>query len=263
MCLIIFAHQAESRYPLVLAANRDEFFARPTEQAGFWQVQPNQSNAQQILAGRDLLAGGTWLGITRSSRFAAVTNIRDPSQSEQKSRSRGELTREFLASTQSAQEYGESLVQHFSKFAGFNLLIGDGESLYYANNFEHVVWRLEPGIYGLSNGLLNTPWPKVERGKERLKEILGSNHHITTDKLIELMADRKRASDDELPDTGVPAELEKTLSSAFILNKERLYGTRCSTAIVIDAEGETCFSEQNYDSFGETAEQHTYNVTLA
>ena len=258
MCLIIIAHRATSRLPLVLAANRDEFFSRSTQQASFWNLQPGESEERQIIAGKDLVAGGTWLGITRNGRFAAVTNIRDPSQPEQKLHSRGALTLNFLKSTVSAEAYCESLTKQFDQYAGFNLLIGDGTELYYANNLEDLVWDLKPGIYGLSNGLLDSPWPKVEIGKQRLKDLLETRQEFGTDELIEMMADRSQASDESLPDTGVSMDLERILSSAFILNSERLYGTLCSTAIIADAQGAIQFCEQNYDSSGKSQLRHDY-----
>ena len=256
MCLIIFAHQAAPRFPLVLAANRDEFFTRPTAEADFWNQQ--KQTAVRILAGRDLLAGGAWLGITRTGRFAAVTNIRDPSQPEQKTRSRGELTINFLRGGQSAAEYCESLMPHLEQFAGFNLLIGDGETIYYVNNHAHLIRNLEPGIYGLSNGLLNSDWPKVNRGRERLAQLIGDDMPVTSDALIAMMANRERAADHELPNTGAPIELERELSATFIENSDRRYGTRCSTAIIMEDSGATRFSEQNYDENGKATTAHYY-----
>lgn len=255
MCLIIFAHQADPRFPLVLTANRDEFFNRPTVQADFWT---ESSKHLSILAGRDLVAGGTWLGLSKSGRFAAVTNIRDPSQVEQKPKSRGELTVNFLAGELTPVQYCDSLEQSFDEFAGYNLLVGDEHELFYVNNFEGKILRLEAGIYGLSNGSLNSPWPKVERGRERLKGLLAADSGLTTDQLIEVMTDKTRARDELLPDTGVPIELEIKLSSAFIQNPERLYGTRCSTAIIHEAGGVTRFSEQNYDDSGNRTERSFY-----
>lgn len=253
MCLIIFAHQALDRYPLVVAANRDEFFTRETAEAAFWS-----SDHPDVLGGRDLLAGGTWLGLSRQGRFAAVTNIRDPSQLEVKPRSRGELTREFLTGAQSARDYCRDLEQHFDDYAGYNLLVSDGRDLCYVNNLHGRIEVLEPGIYGLSNGLLNNDWPKVRRGRERLASLLEQPELLKTDALLGLMADRQPASDDELPDTGVPLELERKLSSAFIHNPERLYGTRCSSAVILSAEGRHRFSERNFDDQGETGSSHYF-----
>lgn len=258
MCLIIFAHQAKSGYPLVLAANRDEFFSRPTQQSSFWE---SSCENKAVLAGKDLVAGGTWLGITRNGRFSAVTNIRDPSQPEQKRHSRGELTVNFLQSDLSAEEYSTNLVDEFEQFAGFNLLLGDGREMYYINNFEKIVTRLEPGIYGLSNGLLNSDWPKVNRGRDDLQQLLENGNRINTDQLISMMNQREPSPDSSLPETGVSIELERVLSSTFIMNTNRGYGTLCSTAIIRQANGDTSFSEQNYDIEATATERHYYKFS--
>ncbi len=259
MCLIVFAFQPETQFPLILAANRDEFFARATREAAFW----TDSDQSQILAGKDLEAGGTWLGISRGGRFAAVTNIRDPSQTEVKPRSRGELTLGFLTGSLSAADYCAELLSQFQDFAGFNLLLGDGRDLYYANNQNGVVDALEPGIHGLSNGLLDSDWPKVRRSREQLGELLGQAQPPSTDRLIQLMTDREQAAEDELPDTGLPLPLERTLSSMFIENSSRGYGTRCSTALVMAAAGTTRFSEQNYDAGGAAARRHYFEFQVS
>jgi uncharacterized protein with NRDE domain len=260
MCLILFAHQAVPDYPLVVAANRDEFFARPSRHADFWS---DQNQQQEILAGKDLVAGGTWLGITRSGRFAAVTNIRDPSQREHKPRSRGELTLHFLRGTQSPEHYCSKLAADFDQFAGYNLLVGDQGSLYYVNNFEGTIAALEPGVYGLSNGLLNSPWPKVSRGQAKLESLLQLPQSLDTDALIDIMADRQQAADAELPNTGVPIELERQLSSTFIFNPDRQYGTRCSTAIIqghAAAGTPTRFAELNFDANGAATSRHFFEL---
>lgn len=247
MCLIIFAHQANPDLPLVVAANRDEFYARPTRTAQFWTGDGAESD---LLAGKDLQAGGTWLGITRSGRFAAVTNIRDPSQAERKPRSRGELTLDFLLSNMPAAEYAEALKPSYSEFAGYNLLLSDGREFYYVNNFQSISRKLTPGIYGLSNGLLNNDWPKVVRGQQGMEKLLDFGTGLNPDQLITLMANREQAADDELPNTGLPQELERRLSSAFITDDNRGYGTLCSTAIIQDKAGRIRFSEQNYTTTG-------------
>ncbi len=257
MCLIIFAYQENPQIPLVVAANRDELFARPTAQADFWQ---DQGSGQQILSGRDLQAGGTWLGITRGGRFAAVTNIRDPSQTEPRPRSRGDLTRQFLAGSESPRQYSESLTNNFEQFAGYNLLVGDSSSLFYVNNQEQKIWKLEAGIYGLSNGLLNSSWPKVQKGRDNLQSLMNSPDRLNTDSLISMMSDRSQASDAELPDTGIGKEIERKLSSAFILNPEREYGTLCSTALIFEKSGKMRFSEQNFDSLGNKTQGHAYQL---
>ncbi len=256
MCLIIFAYRADPRFPLVVAANRDEFFTRPTAQADFWQT----ASGSRILAGKDLQAGGTWLGITPSGRFAAVTNIRDPSQAEAKPRSRGELTSSFLGDRIAATEFCAGLSDSFADYAGYNLLVGDGEQLVYVNNVERTTQVLAPGIHGLSNGRLNCDWPKVTQGRERLAALLASATAPGTDDLLKMMRDPRPAADDQLPDTGVPRDLEKSLSAAFIRNPERQYGTRCSTALLVAADGAMRFSEANFDSDARPIGRHFFEL---
>lgn len=256
MCLIIFAHQADPDLPLVVAANRDEFFGRPTRTAQFWTSDDSQS---QILAGKDLQAGGTWLGMSRGGRFAAVTNIRDPSLAEGKPRSRGELTLQFLQGSQSAAEYADSLRASFDQFAGYNLLISDGLQFYYVNNFEAICRELEPGVYGVSNGVLDNDWPKVLLGKEKLEKLMSKGASLATDDLIRMMHDREQAPEGELPDTGISKELERKLSSAFIAGDDRGYGTLCSTAVIQDKDGQIQFTEQNYTASGEPGENPRFN----
>lgn len=260
MCLIIFAYQTDPRFPLVVAANRDELFARPSAQAQIWT---DEESGSSILSGRDLQAGGTWFGATQDGRFAAVTNIRDPSQTERRPRTRGDLTREFLASDQSPEDYCAALVDSYDQFAGYNLLVGDRSSLFYVNNQEEKVWNLEPGFYGLSNALLNTSWPKVERGKSRLQSLLADPDTLSTDMLIEMMGDRSQADDADLPDTGIGIDIERKLSSAFILNPEREYGTLCSTALIVEQSGASRFSEQNFDSSGNKTHGHFFQLNAS
>lgn len=257
MCLIIFAYQMDTRFPLVVAANRDELFSRPTSQAALWT---DEESGQQILSGRDKQAGGTWLGTTQNGRFAAVTNIRDPSQTERRPRSRGDLTRQFLGSNHTPAEYCSLLAENYNQFAGYNLLVGDSSSLIYVNNHEEKIWELEPGIYGLSNGLLNSSWPKVDKGKTRLQALLEHPEQLTLDALLSMMGDRSQAEDADLPDTGIGIDIERKLSSAFILNPEREYGTLCSTAVIVEQSGATRFSEQNFDSLGNKTHGHAFQL---
>jgi uncharacterized protein with NRDE domain len=259
MCLIIFAYRADPRFPLVVAANRDEFFTRPTAQADFWQ----SASGSRILAGKDLQAGGTWLGITPGGRFAAVTNIRDPSQAEAKPRSRGELTSSFLGGKLTATQFCAGLSDSFADYAGYNLLVGDGEQLVYVNNVERTSQVLSPGIHGLSNGRLNSDWPKVTRGREHLAALLTSAIAPRTDDLLKMMSDPRPAPDDQLPDTGVPRDLEKSLSAAFIRNPERQYGTRCSTALLVAADGAMRFGEANFDSDARPIGKHFFELPAA
>jgi len=259
MCLIICAFQYHRDFPLVIAANRDEFFSRPTRDAGFWPV---QDDSAAILAGKDLTQGGTWLGISDTGRFAAVTNIRNPGQENLAAKSRGFLTSDFLNSDVPAREYLESLQPNLNAFAGFNLLVGDHDELFYLNNQDREIRSLQPGVYGLSNGTLDSPWPKIKRGKDQLKALLDEDNSIETDSLIELMIDTEIAPDHHLPDTGVSLELERMLSASFISSPDRGYGTRCSTAIVVNESGAARFSEQNYNSNGTIASRNFYDFPL-
>ena len=250
MCLILFAHGMSPDFPLVVAANRDEFFDRPSAAANFWP-----GSESFILAGRDLQARGTWIGITRHGRFAGVTNIRSTTQTKQHARSRGELVRNFLSGTSTPLQYCESIQPHFPEFAGFNLLVGDGGSLCYANNSHNIVRVLAPGIFGLSNDLLDSDWPKVNLGKKRLADLFSQKGFLSTDALIDLMSDRDSAADDALPDTGLPTELERILSATFIQHQQGNYGTRCSTAMVLAHRGGTVrFCEQSYNALGQAAD---------
>jgi uncharacterized protein with NRDE domain len=258
MCLIVIAHQINVNYPFVLAANRDEFFSRPSMEANFWA--DDAKTLPDILGGRDLIQGGTWLGITRDRRFAAVTNIRNPAAPQAMPKSRGELTRGFLEGNQSPAMYLNSLVSSVKQFAGFNLLLGDAEQILYLNNTQSTIIKLVPGIYGLSNGLLDSAWPKIQRAKRDLGNAMARESDLQTDTLLNFMNNRDRAADEELPNTGVPLEQERTLSSAFIQNPERKYGTRCSTAIICSAKNKINFSEQNYDEQGQESSKHFFEL---
>ena len=256
MCLILFAHKATPGYQLIVAANRDEFFSRPTQEASFWST---ERNGEQLLAGRDLQAGGTWLGINRKGRFAAVTNWRDPSLSEQKPCSRGELAVNFLQSSLSALDFAESLQQSLDSYAGFNLLLRDQDTAIYVNNTGSVLRPLEPGIYGLSNGALNSSWPKVEQGRKGLAALIEQPQSISTDALIRMMGDQQQARDSALPNTGITLARERELSAAFISKPDGNYGTRNSTAVIIENNGRMRFCEQNFDSSGYPGSAHFHD----
>lgn len=260
MCLILFAYRQDPDFPLVLAANRDEFHGRPTIEASYWQA-GSSTDTGRILAGKDKLAGGTWLGVSETGRFAAVTNIRNPAQVSDKPRSRGELPSEFLASSQSASQYCQDVASRGPDYAGFNLLVSDGSELAYVNNRDGEVLVLEPGIYGLSNSALDTDWPKVSTGKSRLRDLLNAGQP-RTDQLLSLMADRTIAPDESLPSTGVPQALERTLSATFILDEGLNYGTRCSTAVIMGNNGEYRFSERNFDNKGAMTSHHHYESAI-
>lgn len=234
MCLILVAWQAHPDFPLVVAANRDEFFKRRTASADFWADRP------QVLAGRDLEAGGTWMGITRGGRFAALTNFRDPASHKPDAPSRGRLVADFLTGDAGINDYLDSL--NPTAYNGFNLLLGDGKCLVAFNNVSMQRHELTAGIYGLSNHLLDTPWPKVGAGKTALQAALNA---LTNDApLFHLLRDDTIHPDAELPATGVPLEWERLLSAAFIRSAD--YGTRCSTVVKVGSDGTATFDEQSW-----------------
>lgn len=240
MCLIVFAIDSHPHYPLILAANRDEFYARPTQPLHIWPDAPH------IVAGRDLEAGGTWFGVARSGRFAAITNVREGVQRTAMQRSRGALTRDFLTGTQSAADYAKQSYEDGEHYAGFNLLLGDGTSIFYCSNRGEAPRALGRGIYGLSNDSLDTAWPKVVGSKKELCALL--EHEPSAVALLHILADTRKPLDSELPDTGVGLELERKYSTRFIVSQE--YGTRASTAFLIDNDGGVEISEQNFGSGG-------------
>jgi uncharacterized protein with NRDE domain len=239
MCLILFAYRYHPRYELVLAANRDEFFDRATAPAAFWDDQPD------ILAGRDLEAGGTWLGITCGGRFAAITNFRDPSSVIPDAPSRGALVSDFLRGHETADGYLQRLAPNASAYNGFNLLAWDGERLCYFSNRNGAPRALPAGLYGLSNELLDTPWPKVRRGRDKLAAALLDVDAADAGALLALLDDRAPAPDEDLPNTGVGLELERELSPLFISMPH--YGTRSSTALLVDYDRTIELAEKTRD----------------
>ena len=235
MCLIVFAWKLIPACPLVLAANRDEFFERPTQAASWWDDAPN------VYAGRDLQAGGTWLGTDKQGRFAALTNIRNGSAQRAEARSRGELVADFLRGDLSAKDYLQKLKASASDYNGFNLLLGDASAAYwFSNHTDSAEQSLEPGIYGLSNGALDTPWPKVLRAKAQFASLLCQS--APDDAFFEMLADTTQASDGRLPDTGVSLEWERRLSPIYIESPD--YGTRASTLLRIHASGNSQLVEK-------------------
>lgn len=238
MCLILLAYRARPDVPLLFAANRDEFFDRPTAPAAFWPDEPH------VLAGRDLRAGGTWMGISRDGRWAAVTNVRGAEPDRRELRSRGHLVSGFLRGDPPARDYLGDLVADADEYAGFNLLVGDHTGVYYFGNRGGDPRELAPGIYGLSNHLLDTPWPKVERGKRALSRVVDSAAAPRPESLLEILYDSEIAPDHQLPDTGLGRELERRASAPFIVDTE--YGTRSSTALVIRDSGVATFLERTF-----------------
>lgn len=233
MCLILVAWRVHADYPLAVAANRDEFFARPTLPAGFW------TDAPDVLAGRDLDAGGTWLGCTRSGRFAALTNFRDPAGQRAGLPSRGQLTSDFLRSDSKPMAYLEQLASRAASWNGFNLLVGDGETLCCFSNVSGVPHSLAPGVYGLSNHLLDTPWPKVAAAKSAMASALEALPDLAP--MFALLRNASMHPDEQLPQTGVSREWERILSAAFVTAPD--YGTRCSTVLLCGGDGHITFDE--------------------
>lgn len=238
MCIILLALESHPMYRLVFAANRDEFYDRPSEQARFWPDAPG------ILAGRDMREGGTWTGITRSGRISALTNYRDPAAHRPDAPSRGRLVHRFLLGSRDPSDYLVSVLKEGDEYNGLNLLAGDLSGIYWASNRSGEVRKLEPGIYGLSNGLLNTPWPKVLRGKAMVGSVLSSPEGPSVQSLLTLLADRTFPPDAELPDTGMGIEWERILSPVFV--ESPTYGTRSSTVILVDRENRITFFERTH-----------------
>ena len=253
MCLIVLAWRQHEDYPLLLAANRDEFHRRPTAPADFWH------DDAQILAGRDLEAGGTWLGVSPRARFAAVTNIRDPQNEGKAPRSRGELTRDFLAGDAPPRDYLQDIAARRGEYLGFNLLLGDGNSLWYLHGdatVEAQPQSLEPGVYGLSNATLDVPWPKLRRARGALEATLAANapRAPSHEELRSTVAARELASDAELQHQ-LLSGASRALSAQFIVTE--FYGTRCQSTLRWQRNGQLEFQEQRFDPRGElSGEDH-------
>lgn len=242
MCLILFAKDLHPDYQIILAANRDEFLERPTRQAGPWEELPG------LIAGKDLRSGGTWLGVSIDGRLSAVTNFREPGIFQQGASSRGLLVTDYLNSDSTPKAYMEMVSEKSSDYNGFNLIsFHNGEMAYLSNRIQATPRTVESGMYGLSNHVLDTPWPKVAAGKEVLRALIAADQ-IEPAVLLDMLVNRDQAADDRLPDTGVGIEKERELSAAFIQMKG--YGTRCSTVILIDRKGIISFTERSFDETG-------------
>jgi uncharacterized protein with NRDE domain len=238
MCLILFSYELHPDYRLMLAANRDEFYSRPTTSLDYWSDHP------AVLAGRDLKGNGTWLGVTRSGRLAAITNFREPAAQLQNVPSRGILIRDFLTGNLSPERYLKSVSKKSEAYNGFNLIAGDPSGLYYYSNRASRVRRLRPGLYGISNHLLDTAWPKIQRGKGLLKGQLSGLEKIDTEKIWEILADRSLPADKALPDTGVGLQWERILAPLFISSPD--YGTRSSSIVLMEYSGQITFLERTF-----------------
>ncbi|MCG3169767.1 MAG: hypothetical protein CALGDGBN_01290 [Pseudomonadales bacterium] len=252
MCLIVIAWQQHAGFPLVIAANRDEYHARPSEAAAFWRTQP------RLLAGRDLRAGGTWLGLTRGGRFAAITNRRGH-EAPAGAPSRGMLTLDFLLGDDTPGHYAERLAADCERYAGFNLLVGEvhGE-LHYLGNHGPRLERLPPGVYGLSNAMLDTPWPKLLGAREEVAALLAGDPD--PGRVLAVLADRGVPPDHALPATGVGLDQERLLGPRFVCSAP--YGTRTSTCVRVRRDGQADFTERRFDPAGtpQATVQYTFRL---
>lgn len=255
MCLIAFAWKVHPDYPLIVAANRDEWRDRPAAPAAWWSDHPG------ILAGRDLKAGGTWLGITRSGRFAALTNFRDPSDRKTDAPTRGKLVSDFLTSNMGARDYLLALRERAHVYQSFNLLASNGSSLHYFSSRIGEILAVPPGIHALSNHTLNEPWPKVEKAKSSLSAALRGEMPWEARQMAiyALLENTTTVPDEALPDTGVGLEWERVLSPAMIVGER--YGTRCSTVVSISLNGEISLTECTRDENGTVSDQAAFKFS--
>ena len=243
MCLAVIAVEAHPRYALVIAANRDEYHARPSAPAHWWSA----GDAPPLLAGRDLEHGGTWLGVARDGRFAFVTNVREPDRHDPGAPSRGALVPALLGDPRPPRVALQELIAGAHGYNGFNLVAADTASAAFGSNRGPHCIPLERGLHGVSNAGLDTPWPKLVRAKAGLARWIAAGDDALAP-LWQVLADPTRAADAELPDTGLPRERERLLSSPFIISET--YGTRCSTLVAIARDGQVQFSERSFDAAG-------------
>jgi len=241
MCLVLLSFKCHLRYPFVFASNRDESYARPSASVAFWDDVPD------VLAGRDMKDGGTWMGVTRKGRFAALTNYRDIASMKDGAPSRGWLVRDYLCGQETPVKYLESVAAIANRYNAFNLIAGDVSQLFYfSNRSDGHITELSPGLYGLSNDLLDTPWVKVERGKKLLGDLLAGENDPDPEDIFKILADRSIPDDSQLPDTGIGLEWERILSPLFIAGPN--YGTRSSLILMVDRKGHAKLLERNYNS---------------
>lgn len=251
MCIILLARGAHPNYPLILAANRDEYYERPTARAAFWE------DDADVLAGRDLERGGTWLGVTRRGRVAAITNYREPLVKMKDAPSRGLLVSRFLSGTEKPDEYLRGLSTGAHLYQGFNLFVGTPSGLFYFSNRGGAPLEIPQGVHGLSNHLLNTPWPKVARGQSALRRVI-EDKNFSIEEIFEVLADDARAEDYALPQTGIGLEMERVLSPLFI--KTPVYGTRSSTVLLINRRREAVFVERTFTTEGYEEARYEFKI---
>ena len=261
MCLALIAINQHPKYPLIILANRDEFNKRSSVAAHYWQENSN------IFAGKDLVAGGTWLGINRQGRFSMVTNYRDPSARKKDMKSRGLLVRNYLSdnATASPTAYIKRLTTTANQYNLFNLFVGNMQEMLYYSNVENQAKQLTTGLYGISNHLIDTPWYKVVRAKELFKKNLNKLINLTDPDqicrlLFPILEDQSRAPDKKLPQTGVSKDLEKALSPIFVNIPEHVYGTRNASLLLFEKD-QVVFSEKIFLN-GETQSFHTAIIKM-
>lgn len=253
MCLIAFNTNQHEKYKLIMIANRDEFYSRPTASAEFWEDYP------YILGGRDLESFGTWMGISQGGRIASLTNYRDPTLEKKRRTSRGDIVADYLIGTETTEDYLTELNDSANDYNGYNLILGTADQLYYYSNQIDHPYALEAGTYGLSNHLLNTSWPKVTSIKNKLDAYLNANSVVDANDLFRILVDKTKAEERYLPNTGVSKELEKQLSPIFIQSEN--YGTRASTVLLIDYDNKVNFIERTFDS-GELKKENTFSFKI-
>lgn len=252
MCLVIIAHQVDPAYPLVVAGNRDEFHLRPTQDAHWWPDKPD------VLGGRDLQAGGTWLALHRNGRFATVTNFRDAQPPAGNLASRGHLITAFLDGNESPSDFVATI--EGERYGGFNLLVTDDKQLAYLSNRDGDARLLPPGIYGVANATLDTPWPKVERSKAALVALLKTDA-INETSLLRMLGDRNRARVDEVETGGHPFDKAHALTAPFVVLPD--YGTRCSTIVIRDERGSIRMTEKRFAANGQSVGQSDFRFDVA
>lgn len=248
MCLIVLAFKSDPQYPLIVAANRDEFHARPAHDAGWW------SDNKNILGGRDLQAGGTWLALHRGGRFATVTNYRDAQQTRRGKRSRGHLVVDFVTGNMNPLDYVSGL--NGDDYSGVNLLVSDGHSLACFSNRDGIARELPAGVYGLSNATLDTPWEKVDRSKRALQSLLDSKS-VNETTLMRILSDREKGPASEVSSDRLPFASAHAITAPFIVLPE--YGTRCSTIVLADRAGKWSLLERRFNAAGVSAGESRFS----
>jgi uncharacterized protein with NRDE domain len=255
MCILFIAVKQHPQYPLIIAANRDEFFNRPTRFSEFWSEYPD------LLAGKDIEAGGTWMGVNKKGYIAALTNIRDPKRNQADAITRGKLPFDYLTSEKTDDETIQQLTETRNQFNGYNLLFGTWQDLKVYNNHLDQVRHLSDGVYGLSNADLNSNWPKINLGVRALESYCQQSQILDVDKLFTLLKDTTQPDDDALPQTGVPLEWERHISSIFIPGSH--YGTRSSTLLTLDQEQQLYWQERSFNEQSEQIDKREFTFLLA